>query len=141
QFGEESFKAVYDIDDAETFARIDRTGKLPTTSAPSPGQFLEAYKTAFAQGYDSVICITVSSEISATHNAAVNAAALMPEHDITVLDSQSLSMGQGLMVLAAAETVENDGSKESAIVAAQSVRERTHLFAALSTLKYLAMSG
>lgn len=141
QFGEESFKAVYDIDDAGTFARIDRTGKLPTTSAPSPGQFLEAYKTAFAQGYDSVICITVSSEISATHNAAVNAAALMPEHDITVLDSQSLSMGQGLMVLAAAETVENDGSKESAIVAAQSVRERTHLFAALSTLKYLAMSG
>lgn len=141
QFGEESFKAVYDIDDAETFARIDRTGKLPTTSAPSPGQFLEAYKTAFSQGYDSIICITVSSEISATHNAAINAAALMPEHDITVLDSQSLSMGQGLMVLAAAETVENDGSKENAIVAAQSVRERTHLFAALSTLKYLAMSG
>jgi fatty acid-binding protein DegV len=38
QFGDESFRAVYDIDDVQTFARIDKTGKLPTTSAPSPGQ-------------------------------------------------------------------------------------------------------
>jgi fatty acid-binding protein DegV len=74
-FGEESFRAVYDINDAETFARIDKNNKLPTTSAPSPGQFLEAYKNAFAQGHDSVLCITVSSEISATFNAAQNAAA------------------------------------------------------------------
>ncbi|PKN90913.1 MAG: hypothetical protein CVU44_21645 [Chloroflexi bacterium HGW-Chloroflexi-6] len=141
QFGEESFKAVYDIDDAETFARIDRTGKLPTTSAPSPGQFLEAYKTAFAQGYEAVLCITVSGEISATYTAALNAAALMPDRNITVIDSQSLSMGQGLMVLAAAEALEENDSKEKAIAAVESIRERTHLFAALSTLKYLAMSG
>jgi DegV family protein with EDD domain len=141
QFGEESFKAVYDIDDAETFARIDRTGKLPTTSAPSPGQFLEAYRTAFDQGCEAVLCITVSAEISATYTAALNAASLMPDRNITVIDSQSLSMGQGLMVLAAAEALEEIDSKEKAIAAVESTRERTHLFAALSTLKYLAMSG
>jgi DegV family protein with EDD domain len=140
-FGEESFRAVYDIDDQETFARIDRSGKLPTTSAPSPGQFLEAYKSAFAQGYDSIICITVSSEISTTYNAAQNAAALLPEREITVIDSGTLSMGQGLMVLTAAEVLAKSGSKENAIAAANSLRDRTHIFAALSTLKYLTMSG
>ena len=45
-FGEESFRDVYDITCVETFARIDREGKLPTTSAPSPGQFAEAYQAA-----------------------------------------------------------------------------------------------
>jgi DegV family protein with EDD domain len=140
-FGEESFRAVYDINDAETFAKIDKTNKLPTTSAPSPGQFLEAYKDALAQGYDSIICITVSSGISATFSAAQNAAALLPDEDITIIDSKSLSMGQGMMVLTAAEVLAKSGTKENAIAAAESVRERTHLFAALSTLKYLAMSG
>ena len=141
QFGDESFRAVYDISDSETFARIDQTGKLPKTSAPSPGQFIDAYNSAFEQGYDSIICITVSSEISATYSAALNAAQLLPERDITVIDSRLLSMGQGFTVLAAAEALEKSGSKENAIAAAAAISDRTHLFAALSTLKYLSMSG
>lgn len=141
QFGEESFKAGDEINDAETFARIDRNGKLPTTSAPSPGQFVEAFKSAFAKGYDSIICITVSSEISATYSAALNAASLLPDREISIVDSKSLSMGQGFMALAAAEAIQNGETKENAIAAAQTAGEHVHLFAALSTLKYLAMSG
>lgn len=141
QFGDESFQAVYEIDDAQTFARIDMAGKLPSTSAPSPGQFLDAFKKAQAEGYESILCITVSSEISATYNSALNAAKLLPEMDITVIDSKSLSMGQGFMALTAAQTIESGGSKESSIAAVQSLESRTHLFAALSTLKYLTMSG
>jgi DegV family protein with EDD domain len=141
QFGDQSFRAVYDIDDAETFARIDRDGKLPTTSAPSPGQFAEAFQTAFENDYDSIICFTVSGEISATYNAALNAAELFPGRDITVVDTKNLAIAQGFMVLAAAEALENRMPKGNAIAIAKDVGERTHLFAALSTLKYLSMSG
>jgi DegV family protein with EDD domain len=141
QFGEESLRAVYDIDDAGTFQRIDRLGKLPTTSAPSPGQFAEAFRAAFDSGAGTILCYTVSSQVSATHAAALNAIEMFPGKDIRVIDSQSLTMAQGWMVLAAAEAVAGGASAGQAIAAAEDVGRRTHLYAALATLKYLAMSG
>lgn len=140
-FGEETFQAAVDIDDAEAFVRIDRDGKLPTTSAPTPGQFAEAYQAAFDAGAKSVLCFCVSAAISGTHNAAITALELLPDRDITVVDSRTLSLGQGYMAIAAAEAVQRGASKEEAIAAAESLRERTHVYAALATLKYLAMSG
>jgi DegV family protein with EDD domain len=140
-FGEDVFETGVDIDEAQLFARIDREGTLPTTSAPSPGKFAETYRAAFEAGAEAVICFCVSGEVSATYGAAVAARDLLPERDITVVDSQSLSLGQGFMVLAAAEAAADGATKERIIARATEVRDRTHLYAALSTLKYLAMSG
>ncbi|MCX6068386.1 MAG: DegV family protein [Chloroflexi bacterium] len=141
QFGDESFRAVYDIDDEQTFARIDKSGKLPTTSAPSPGQFAEAYKAAFDAGCADILCFTVSGEVSATYSAALNAADLFPGKEITVVDTKNLTFAQGFMVLAAAKALDEGKSKDDAIAIALDVGARSHLFAALSTVKYLAMSG
>ena len=141
QFGDESFRAVFDIDDEKAFSRIDTAGKIPTTSAPSPGQFTEAYNRAFTKGADGIICYTVSSEVSGTYQAAVTATKEFPDRNITVIDTKTLSMGQGFQVLYAAEALSEGASQEEAISIASSVGERTHFFAALSTLKYLAMSG
>ncbi len=140
-FGEETFQAAVDIDDAEAFVRIDRDGKLPTTSAPTPGQFAAAYQAAFDAGAASVLCFCVSAEISGTYNAALAARELLPNQDITVVDSRTLSLGQGYMAIAAAEAIQKGATAEEAIAAAESLRERTHVYAALATLKYLAMSG
>jgi DegV family protein with EDD domain len=140
-FGQETLKTSEDIDDAGLFARVDREGKLPTTSAPSPGQFAEAYEAALTAGAEQIVCFCVSGAVSATHNAAVVAYDLFPGRDISVVDSRTLSMAQGFMVLAAAEAAEAGASVEEIIARAIDVRERTHLYAALSTLRYLAMSG
>ena len=140
-FGQECFESGVDIDEIALFERVDREQKLPTTSAPTPGKFLEIYHRAFDDGADEVLCFCVSSEISATYTAALAACEGIPDAPITVVDSRNISMGQGFMALEAAKAVQSGASCEEAIAAAQHVCERTHTYAALATLKYLAMSG
>jgi len=141
QFGDETFKTGIDIDDARLFERVDREGKLPKTSAPAPGAFAEAYQAAFDAGAETIICFCVSSGVSGTCNAARVARDTLPKRDIVVVDSRGLSMAQGFMVLAAAEAARTNASKDEIVARATAVGERTHLYAALSTLKYLAMGG
>jgi len=140
-FGDETVRAVEEIDDAGLFIRIAQTGRLPTSSAPSPGQFAEAYRDAFAAGVDGVVCFCVSSKGSATFAAAQSACDLLPGRDITVIDTRSATMAQGFMVLAAAEAGAARVSKDEIIARAKSVGRRTHMVAALASLHYLAMSG
>jgi DegV family protein with EDD domain len=141
QFGDDSYRDVYDIDNDTIFARIDKEGKLPSTAAPSPGQFAEAFKAAFASGSDSILCLNISSEMSATYTSARQAASMFPDKHIEVVDTRSLAMGQGYMVLAAVEAIAKGASMEEAITAAEDIRSRTYIFGALATLKYIAMSG
>ena len=141
QFGEESFRDVYDIDNAAVFARVDREGKLPHTAAPSPGIFVEAYQAAFDAGADQILCLTISSEMSAVYTAALSAADMFTGKNIKVVDSRTVAFGEGLMAIEAAKAIANGASMDEAIAQAENIRSRTHLFAALSTLKYLAMSG
>ena len=140
-FGDEQLETGADINDAQLFARIDQEGRLPTTSAPSPGQFAQAYQAAFDAGADSIICFCVSGEVSATLGAAVTAKDLLPGRDIEVVDTRSLTMAQGFMVLEAAKAAAEGAAKDDIIARALDVGQRTHLYGALATLKYLRMSG
>ncbi len=141
QFGRQSFESGVDIDDHELFARIDRDGRLPTTAAPTAGKYVDAFKAALASGSQAVLCFCVSSKVSASYQAAVTARNMLTEQDITVIDTNSLSMGQGFMAIAAQEAIEAGATKGEALQQALDTGRRTHLFAALSTLKYLVMGG
>ncbi len=140
-FGEEILRACSDITDEELVARVNRDKVLPTTAAPSPGDFAELFQEAFDQGADEIICLTVSGDVSATYQAALAAKDLHPGKEITVVDTKSISMGQGFMVMKAAELAKQGKGKNEILEAVENVRERTHLFAALETLKFMAMSG
>jgi DegV family protein with EDD domain len=130
-----------DIDDHRLFQRIDQLNRLPSTAAPSPGAFAEAYESALNKGADEVVCVCVSSKISATYASAVTACEDFPGKKITVIDSLCVSMGQGFMVLKAAEMAQAGANVGEITAELADMRGRLSLFAVLATLKYLAMSG
>ena len=140
-FGDDTFQTGVDIDDVQLFERVDREGQLPTTSAPSTGAYLEAYKDAFERGAEAIICLTVSGEVSATYAAAFAAKDMLSDRQIEVVDTRSLSLGQGFMVLEAAHAAGKGMRLNQIVDRVREMEERTYLFAALSTVKYLAMSG
>ncbi len=140
-FGEQSYEAVYAINDADTFRRIDKEGKLPTTAAPAPGKFITAFKNAFDGGAKKIICLCVSKEVSGTYNAAITARASFPEQEIQVIDSRTLSMGLGYLALAASDAASQGASLEEITGILADLQPRIYLYTALSTLKYLAMGG
>ncbi len=141
QFGEESFATNIDIDDKLLFEKIDATGKLPTTAAPSPGAFVQAFTKAFAEGADSIICVCVSSKASRTFESATLAAAEFPGKKISVIDSLYMSLGQGFVALAVAEALQKGASDEEAIKIGTDMIPHLATFASFNTLKYLVMGG
>ena len=142
-FGEESFETGLNINDKTLFERVDKESKLPTTAAPTPGNFADAFRNAFEQdGSDELICFCISSAMSATYEAAQMAAHdILPDRKITVMDTKTLSVAQGYMAIAAAEAAAKGASVAEIIEIATSVRDRSHIYAALATLKYLSMGG
>lgn len=140
-FPDQVYDAVFQINDAQLFKIIDQTKSLPTTSAPSAGKWAEAYNAAFEDGADEVVCFCVSSAVSSTYNSALAGAELIADHKVTVVDTQSLAIEQGFMVIQAALTAAKGASRDEVVQSAFDIQKRTMLYGSLSTLKYVAMSG
>ncbi len=136
----ETYQTGVDIDDHLLFEMLKQVKKYPTTSAPSPEAFAKAFRAAILEGVQSIICICVSGKVSSSYDAAVLTSQMF-QHDIVVIDSQNLSMGQGFMVLTAAEAVLNGASRDEVLENLTLIRKRIHTFAVLPSLKYIALSG
>jgi DegV family protein with EDD domain len=117
--------------------------KAPKTSQPSPGIFMQIYQK-IAEGSKEIISIHVSSALSGTYNAALNAARQMNETKdahITVIDSRNASMCLGWMVIAAAEAAQRGESSAEIINLALDMIPRLHIPSMLDTLEYVRFSG
>ena len=141
QFSEETYVTGETIDDLKLFNLIDERKIIPTTAAPSPSAFERAYQTAIERGAEHIICICCSGEVSATYNSAVMAKESFPTVDIHVVDSRGLSLAEGFQVIAAAEGIEAGNGLPEIIKSIDNVRDQMIVYAALPTLKYLAMGG
>ncbi len=89
---------------------------MPETAAPSPGNFVTAFETAVKEGYENIICICLSSRVSSTYESAVNALEVVKDSaNIKIIDSLSVSIGEGLIVIDAAKAALNGESVDSII--------------------------
>ncbi len=116
--------------------------ELAETSAPSPGAFLQAFSALADEGAEGIVCVTLSSKLSATYQAAVLGAESIAERiKVRVVDSLFATMAEGLVALTAVEAAEAGGDLEQVVAAAVSSRARMSLFGAISSLDNLRKGG
>jgi DegV family protein with EDD domain len=142
RFGGEEFRAGLDLSTEQFWMKMLTPGTpIPTTSAPSPGDFQAAFEAAFAAGAEAIVCPTIGARLSATFQSATLAAGAMPDREINVIDTGSTSMSTGIPALLAAELA---AAGASAAEIAGAVRDRlpdVDLLVAVDTLEYLRKGG
>ena len=142
RFGSEEFVDRVELTTKEFWARCASFDGLPETSAPSPGQFKEAFEAMAAEGADGVVCVNLSSKMSATIQAARQAATEMESSlPVRVVDSESVTLGQGLITIEAAKRAAAGAGIDDVAAAAQSAVAGMKVFGAIDTLENLKKGG
>jgi DegV family protein with EDD domain len=142
RFGDEELVDREELGADEFWRRLEQSKVLPETSAPSAGRFETKFRDLRERGATGIVCINLSSHLSATMQAAqVAAAAVSSEIPVQVIDSQSASMGLGNLCLTAARRAADGDALESIVAEVVDRRDRTRLFAALDTLEFLKKGG
>lgn len=142
RFGEQEFVDREELSTAEFWARCSASEELPSTAAPSVGNFASAYQRLAAEGATGIVVVSLSSSLSATMQsaqlAAEEVAGTIP---VEVVDSRSVSLGLGMMAVAAAEAAARGASLAETAAVARDLVPRTHVWAAFDTLENLKKGG
>jgi DegV family protein with EDD domain len=141
RFGSEELEDRRQLSPAEFWQRCRGRADLPQTAAPSPGAFSSAYAHAVDEGADAVLCLTISSRVSATYDSARTAAETFDRVPVRVVDTYSLSMGQGLMAIAAAEEAAAGAGLDELVAATQDRIGRTRIYGVVGGLEHLQKGG
>ncbi|NLW48581.1 MAG: DegV family protein [Firmicutes bacterium] len=97
----QNYRDGIDLTSTEFYQKLKLSSSLPTTSQPSPGVFVEVYRTLLKK-VDAILSIHLSEAFSGTVRTARIAREILPEADIRVIDSKSTSIGLGGLVVEAA---------------------------------------
>jgi DegV family protein with EDD domain len=142
RFGTDEFTDRVDLSVGDFYRRLAESEQLPETAAPSPGAFETAFRAAADAGADAVVCINLSSDLSATLQSALTAAkAFEGTLDVRVVDSRSITLGLGSQVIAAAEAARDGRSADEIVEMVEDMASRTHVLGALDTLENLKKGG
>lgn len=132
-------------DFADLLDQYEKGKGYPTTAAPAPSRFAEAFTSHVKQGLSRILTITLSRKVSKTYDSAVEGAQMVgeeyPDSEIEVVDSLSGSMGEGMLVLEAARARDLGHPLQEAKRLVEEMRGRLRILAALETTKYLMKSG
>lgn len=141
-FQEETYQDAVTINNEQFYAKLVQAKQLPTTSQPSPLEFLDVYQRLYEEGSQEVISIHISSALSGTYQSALLAKNMFTEQmDIMIIDSKSGSLGFGSMVIEAARMAAAGCSKEEIVALIQWYSLHRKLYFLVDTLEFLHKGG
>jgi DegV family protein with EDD domain len=142
RFGDVELVDRTELTVGEFYERMAASDELPQTAAPSPGAFEAAFRRCVDAGADGIVCVNLSAQLSATMQSAQTAAKAMEGGvPVEVVDSRSVTLGLGSMVLHAAARAE--AGADAATIAAEvaDMAQRQRIWATLDTLDNLKKGG
>ena len=140
-FGTEVYRDGVEITADEFYRRLVTASRLPTTSQPTPGDFLSAYDE-MGQTTDEILSVHISAKLSGTMNSATQAREEYGgESRIEIIDSLQGSMGLGMLAIAAAEAARRGGSLDDVVTETRAAIPKVGFIGLVDTLEYLEKGG
>lgn len=143
-FGDKVYKDWVDITPSEAYELFLKDPESWYSSAPSPTDFLEAYREV-SKRTKNILCVTISSKLSTTYDVAQvakgQAEAELPGTSIEVVDSRTTTAAEGFVALAAAQAAAEGKNLAEVTKTAEEMRERVTFVALLDTVRYVYRSG
>jgi DegV family protein with EDD domain len=139
-WGEEIFRDGVDISPDEFYRRLPSAKVMPTTSQPSPKEFISLYEKYLAEGRD-ILSIHISSKMSGTVDSANQAKNHLNPDSIEVVDSEFTTLGTAFQAIAAAKAAKEGASLKECTEIAKTVRAHTQIYFLVETLEFLKRGG
>lgn len=135
------FEDFVDINADDFYNQLKKNPDLDIhTAQTSTGYLVDLYNEMHAAGYEDLIIITISKELSGTYQNAILAAGMVDVR-VHVFDSLSLSYVEALMAMTAKKMADQGKSVEEILKELEFIRDHSHIFVAVDTLKYLVKNG
>jgi len=141
------YKDGVDITPTEVYRLLSANKSNPTTSSPTPGDFIQVYRdlSKSVEGIEGIVCITICSDISMMFDSATKAKLMAEEEklpvSINLVDSRTAGGAQGFVALAAARAAASGKDLAEVTRTAELMIPRVNMIAVLDTLYYLARAG
>lgn len=140
--GTEEYRDYVDIKAGDFYNMLLEDKTLsPSTAQASTGVILETYEEMFEKGYDELLVITISKELSGTYQGCVLAANMIPDKKVTVFDSMTVSYPEAKMILEAARMAEEQQKLSDILVRLEQLRDHNRVYFSVETLRYLVKNG
>jgi DegV family protein with EDD domain len=139
-FGSESFKDYVEMSPERFYERLQVAPQLPTTSQPTPGDFLAVFEQ-LAPRYERILALPISSTLSGTHGSAQAAAELLGNEKVRVIETRTVSASLSLLALGVQHRLEQGTSDEEIDAFVARYQRDHHLLFTVNTLEYLAKGG
>ena len=139
RFGDESYRDYVELEPEQFYARLRTAPQTPSTSQPTPGDFLAVYEEL--AGYERILSLHIAGKLSGTIESARAAARLLGDDRVRTLDSQSASAAIAMVGLAIQRRLDRGTSDDEVDALVERYRLEAGLLFTVDTLEYLARGG